>query len=233
MPSKGFFLCDEQVALGHPRDRGKDEECAELAGPARWNFPKYFRSYLPIEVKGIHVRLNYEIKNKKICSKKYLEEVINWLTDEYTEDAPADYKRYGGSIFGPIPLKELRNITQDVPVTAVKIRCAFFSPEQVKFRYCSWLWIKDECVLVHIKASTRSTSDKPELHRIGISFGFGANPTLQHQQSVLWWLIKSYSKDCRGFYCNWRFDWRGCFNSHADYLQVFGVNSDIKGVVIS
>ena len=129
------------------------------------------------------------MKNKRICIKKSLQEVINWLTDEYTEDAPVEYERYGGSIFGPIPLKGLQNITQDVPVTALEICCAFFPPDQVKFPYRSWLWIKDECALVRIKASTCSTPNKPVLHGIGISFG--APPTLQHQQSVLQWLIKA------------------------------------------
>ena len=170
MPSKEFFLCDEEVAQRHPGDPGKDEEWAELTGPARWDYFKYSRSGFPIEVQGIHVKLDHEMKNKRICTKKSLQAVIKWLTDEYTEDAPVEYERYGGSIFGPIPLKGLQNITQDVPVTALEIRCAFFPPDQVKFPYRSWLWIKDKCELVRIKASTRSTSNKPALHGIGISF---------------------------------------------------------------
>jgi hypothetical protein len=93
MPSKEFFLCDEEVAQGHPGDWGKDEEWAELVGPARWNFLKYCRSDFPIEVHGIHVELDHEMRNKRICTKKSLQAVIKWLTDEYTEDAPVEYER--------------------------------------------------------------------------------------------------------------------------------------------
>ena len=139
MPSKGFYLCDKEVAQEQPGVWCTDEEWEDLEGPERWNFLKYCRSDFPFELGGIHVKLSYEMKNKKIlhCTKKSLQEVINWLTYKYTKDAPVIYKRYGGSRFGPIFLKELRNIKQDAPVTDVEKRSAFFPPDQVKFTYRS------------------------------------------------------------------------------------------------
>jgi len=49
---------------------------------------------------------------------------------------------------------------------------------------------------------------------------------------VLQWLIKSYTKDFLCYYCDWKFDWRRYFNSHADHDKVFGIHHDVEKVII-
>jgi hypothetical protein len=62
---------------------------------------------------------------------------------------------------------------------------------------------------------------------------FPQPPTLQHQQSVLQWLIKSYTKDFRGYYCDWIVSSPGYFNENAYHGKVFGTHHGIEKVIIS
>ena len=91
---------------GQSGDPHTDKDWADLEGKERWNVLIYSRSNFPIEFEGTQVKLCYEITNKTIlqngnisktrCTKKSLQEVISWLIDEYTKDASAMYKRWGG-----------------------------------------------------------------------------------------------------------------------------------------
>ena len=62
---------------------------------------------------------------------------------------------------------------------------------------------------------------------------FPQMPTLQHQQSVLQWLIKFYTKDFRCYYCDWIVSISGYFNEYAYHGKVFGIHQDIKKVITS
>ena len=120
--------------------------------------------------------------------------MVSWLIVEYTEDAPAMYVMQGDHRhLGPILLKDLLNIEHQVH--SVLIRSVFFPPDQVKFPYSGSLWIKEHGTFLTLRASKHGTSNKPVLHGIGMTFP--QPPTLQHQQSFLQWLMKSYTMDIR------------------------------------
>ena len=129
---------------GQSGDPHTDKDWDDLEGKERWNFLAYSRNKYPIEFEEINVELSVEVTNKTILqnrntskthsTKISLQEMVSWLIEEYTEDASARYKRFGGlEPFGPILLKELLNIKHTVET--VEIRSAFYPPEQVKFTY--------------------------------------------------------------------------------------------------
>jgi hypothetical protein len=158
-----------------------------------------------IKFDGVRVTLRLE-KDKTIlykgmtcaalCTKKSLQEVVQWLISEYTKDASATYKKFGRlRSFGPILLKDLLNAGHDVEF--VEVRSAFYPPDQVKFNYRCNLWIEHANTTLDIFASEIPSPSEPVLCGIRVSL---LAVTLQQQQSVLQWLIKSYTKYASCYY---------------------------------
>ena len=107
---------------GVPGDVHTDKDWTDLQGKERWNYLIYSRSDPLIEFERISVKLVYErtsisilqngATSEVISTKKSLQEVVTWLIEEYSEDASAMYVRRGMyASFGPIPLKQLLDIT--------------------------------------------------------------------------------------------------------------------------
>jgi hypothetical protein len=233
---------------GRPGDPNTDKDWADLQGKDRWNFLISSRSNHLIEFEGIFVKLGYERTNTStlqngatrevISTKKSLQEVVTWLIEEYSKDASAMYVRWGlPKSFSPIPLKELLVITHKVD--SVKIRSAFYPPDQVKFDYRCNLWIKHNCKrAIVIRATQRRSPNKTVLHGLGVCLNYWPQViTLQHQQLVPQWLIKAYTKDSCCFYCDrvehsTGYHFRGIFNNIQD-LEEITISKEAKQATLN
>ena len=132
--------------------------------------------------------------------------MIFWLINEYNEEATFFNQVYGETRV-PITLHQLLDST--CKVESEKICSAWYLPKEVEFDYFCTLWIENNITRVHVKASQCGfwTDTEITLHGVGIRVKYNPNNLehhdLEHQQAVIQWLIKKYSKDTTSYYTNW------------------------------
>ena len=132
-----------------------------------------------------------------------------WLISEYTKDALVTYKKnWSLRSFGPILLKNLLNTGHDAEF--VEVRSAFYPPDQVKFNYPCNLWIGHANTTLDIFALEIPSPSEPVLCGIRVSL---LAVTLQQQQSVPQWLIKSYTKYVTCYYCSGHVNFAGHYHT--------------------